>query len=238
MGDKKVKSNFGESFKSRVNGSKDNLDKAARSTVNVLKKSAKSVAAGSGKVKTKLDANIRTALDNAFESKKQIGLDNLQRLRTANPTASPAVILTLLDSELDQIDDKKTGDEAVVSATTLYVMTALAVYGDRVKDAASRQRLIDATTLLDSPTAKTVAALGGMAVTLLASRFGVIGKVVKGAAKAGAGMAVLAPILSVAGISNPGKKGAAFVIKAATKKALGTPPKTWPVEKTKTTKSK
>jgi len=202
----------------------ENAEKAAKSSVKAIKAGADVVAEKAGEAKEFADVKIRASLDKAYASKQDVAVANLKRVRKVNPDASPSETLLVLENELSKAEEKSGADsDAFASATALYVFTAVELYGTKYKDPASRQRLIDATVLIDSEAAKIVASLAGVGITLLLARLGgkAAGKALTKVAGAGA-------LVSMLGIKNPGKKSAAWIAVTAVNKFLGPAPKTWP----------
>lgn len=216
-------------FKDRFAAGVDNARGFADDAGSNAKRAAGKVADQAVKAKDSVDAKIRAGLDEAYAVKRKVAIENVARLRKANANCSPKDLIQLLEEELkaaDEATDEKT--EAFTSAASLYMLSVVEVHGAKGEPTTNSQRLIDVVVALDSKAAKVIAAAGGFAVALLAKRFGPVGKVVKGAAKFGGKVALVAPILNLAGIKNPGKKGAAWAVVAATEKILGEPPKSWP----------
>jgi hypothetical protein len=205
----------------------DKAEKASKSGVKAIKKGASVVAEKAGEAKAYADEKVRSGLDHAYESKQTQAAANLKRVRKSNPDATPAETLLILEKELVAAEAKSGADsEEFASATALYVFTAIEVYGKQVKDTKSRQRLIDATVLVDSNAAKLAAAAAGVGITILMARFGgkAAGPVLRKVAGAGALVALL-------DIKNPGKKSAEWVAVTAVRKFLGPAPTSWPKPK-------
>ncbi|MFM2384608.1 MAG: hypothetical protein RL166_482 [Actinomycetota bacterium] len=206
----------------------DNAEKAAKSSVKAIKAGADAVAEKAVEAKEFADEKMRTGLDKAYASKKETAVANLKRVRKANPDATPSETLLILEKELSKAEEKSGADsDAFASATALYVFTAVELYGKKYKDPVSRQRLIDATVLVDSEAAKMVAALAGVGISLLLARLGG-----KAAGKALAKVAGAGALVSMLGIKNPGKKGAAWIAVTSVNKFLGPVPKAWPAAST------
>lgn len=205
----------------------DKAEKASRSGVKAIKKGASVVADKAVEAKAFADEKVRSGLDHAYESKHIQAAANLKRVRKSNPDATPPETLLILEKELVAAEAKAGADsEEFASATALYVFTAIEVYGNQVKDLKGRQRLIDATVLVDSNAAKLAVAAAGVGLTILMARFGgkAAGAVLKKAAGAGALVALL-------DIKNPGKKSAEWIAVTAVRKFLGPAPEAWPKPK-------
>lgn len=204
----------------------DKAEVATKSSVKALKAGAEIVAVKAHDAKEFLDDKTREALDKAYEAKKPEATSYLKRIRKANPDASPAEILLVMQKDLAKAETKSGSEtEEFASATTLYVFTAVEVYGKKFKDAPSRQRLIDTTVLIDSEAAKIIAGLVGVGFTILLARFG--GKATKNVIAKVAGAGAFASMLNV---KNPGKKGASWIAVNAVSTFLGPVPKSWPAE--------
>lgn len=204
------------------------------------KTAAGKIASQAVKAKSSVDKKVRAALDEAYEVKRKEAIDNVARLRQANPELSPKEIIGVLEKGLKAADEKSSDkSEAFSSAASIYVLSVVEVHGASKKSNRNRQKLIDVVVAFDSRTTKTIAAVGGFALTILAKRFGPVARALKAAAKLGGKAALVAPVIALAGIKNPGKKGAAWAVVAATEKLLGEPPKSWPkVEAPKTAAAK
>jgi hypothetical protein len=232
------------SFKDKL---KAGLDKAGAQTAKAAKVGFGAVKDGSGKVaagaanaakvvadnavkaKDFLDDKSRAALDKAYSAKKPLAVKNLQRIKKASPAASPTEVLATLEADLKVAEDKTGSDsDAFTDAVTLYVFSAVEVYGSKVADKNKRQLLIDTIVVIDSDVAKAIAQFGGAAIALVAGRAGAIGKAVGAVAKAGNKLTWLKPLIALAGIKNPGKKSTTWIVTHSTKSILGMPPKTWP----------
>ena len=87
--------------------------------------------------------------------------------------------------------------------------------------------------MIDSEVAKNVAAIGGAVLSLFAGKIGAVGKAVDAVAKTTQKLSWMKPLIDLAGIKNPGKKSATWIVTTVTKSVLGTPPTPW-VEVTKT----
>ncbi|MFM2024941.1 MAG: hypothetical protein RLZZ56_954 [Actinomycetota bacterium] len=204
----------------------EKAEQAAKSSVKAIKAGADVVAEKAVEAKAFADEKTRAGLDKAYAAKQTTAVANLKRVRKANPEASPAETLTILEKELSAAEAKSGMEsEEFASATALYVFTAVEVYGKKYKDAESRQRLIDATVLVDSEAAKILTAAVGIGVTVLLARFGG-----KAAGKAVAKVAGAGALVSMLGVKNPGKKSAAWIAVTSVNKFLGAPPATWPKE--------
>jgi hypothetical protein len=192
-------------------------------------KAAKIVATNAVKAKDYLDDKSRAALDKAYNSKKPLAVKNLQRIKKANPKATPSDVLNTLESNL-KVAEEKTGSDsdAFTDAVTLYVFTAVEVYGTKVADKKKKQVLIDTIVVIDSEVAKAIAQFGGAALTLVAGRLGAIGKAVGAVAKASNKLSWLKPLIALAGIKNPAKKSTTWIVTHSTRSILGAPPKAWP----------
>ena len=206
--------------------------KGAKLGIGAAKDGAVFAAKEAVKAKDAIDTKSRAALDKAYAAKRSHAVKNLARLKAANPTATPAEILDILETELKEIEkDAGADSEKFLSSTSMFVFTAVELYPARSGDAATKQRLIDAVVLLDSAVAKNVAKFGGLAVGILVARFTAAGRAAAVVGKLGSKIKWMTPLLAIAGIKNPGKKSAAWAVNAATRKILGAAPKTWPAEK-------
>lgn len=204
------------------------------------KVAAGSIADQARKTKGSVDEKIRATLDAAYESKRQAAIENVARIKKANADLSPQEVLGQLRNDLKAADEssgEKT--DSFTSAASLYILSVVEVHGAGKQLNGNSQKLVDVVIALDSSAAKTILALGGFAVTLLAKRFGPVGKALTAAAKLGGKAAVVASLVSLTGIKSPGKKGAAWAVIAATEKLLGEPPKSWPkIEASKSSATK
>jgi hypothetical protein len=202
----------------------EKAEQATQSSVKAIKAGADIVVEKAVDAKDFADEKIRASLDHAYASKKLEAVSNLKRIRKANPDASPTETLIILEKELAKAESMSGSDsEEFASATALYVFTAVELYGTKHKDAAGRQRLIDATVLIDSKAAKMISAAAGIGFTILLSRFGG-----KAAGKALAKLAGAGAMVAMLGIKNPGKKSAAWIAVSSVNKFLGPAPKDWP----------
>jgi ElaB/YqjD/DUF883 family membrane-anchored ribosome-binding protein len=193
-------------------------------------KAKDAVKTGAGKAKDAVDAKARAALDKAYAAKKPLAVKHLKKLRTASADASPQKILDTLSANLHTIEKEKGAESSdVIDAVALYVLTCVEVYGSKTKDPAAKQRLIDATIIFSSETTKNVAEYGGLAIELVAGRFGAVGKVVKKASDAGKKLSKFAPLAKLVGVENLGRQSVTKIAEAAVLKSLGTPPTKWPV---------
>lgn len=244
---KKKKETFADKLKASISKAGDEVAKATKKTLEVAKESADVVAeqtakaakasakaaqAGAhlvaekaGDAKDFLDEKTRSGLDQAYSAKQKLAKENLARLRKANPNGTPSEILSELEADLVKAEAKNGDDsEEFASATAMYIFTAVEIYGEQVKDQNSRQKLIDATVMLDSSAAKIAAKVAGIGLAVLMARTGTkgaLGSIAKKAASATAFVALL-------GIKNPGKKSATWIAVSAVNKFLGTPPADWP----------
>jgi hypothetical protein len=202
----------------------DQATKAAKAGAKAAKEGASLVAEKAGEAKDFLDEKTRSGLDHAYAAKQKIAIENLARLRNANPTGSPSDILSELEADLVKAETKNGDDsEEFASATALYIFTAVEVYGSQVKDVGSRQKLIDATVMIDSSAAKMAAKAAGIGIGILLARFGAK----DGVKKLVAGMASAGVLVQILGIKNPGKKSATWIAVSAINKFLGEAPVTW-----------
>lgn len=212
-----------EAAKSGADVVAENAGKAAKASAKAIKTGAEVVAEKAGEAKAFADEKTRAGLDKAYGPKRELALENLDRLRKENPDASPAETLLTLEKELSAAEGKAGMDsDEFASATAMYVFTAVEIYGENFQDPEKRQRLIDTTLLIDSEAAKAVAAVAGIGVSIILARSGskALGKVVAKVAGASALVAML-------GIENPGKKSAAWIAVTAVKKFLGPAPEAW-----------
>jgi hypothetical protein len=210
----------------------DKAEKAAAASAKALKTGAELVAEKVMDAKDFADEKVRTGLDKGYDAKQLIAAENLKRIRKANPDLTPAEALLVLEKELATAEARSGADsDEFASATAMYVFTAVEIYGTSFKDEASRQRLIDATVLVDSEAAKIVAGIAGVGISLLLARLGG-----KAAGKAIAKVAGAGALVSMLGIKNPGKKSAAWIAVTSVNKFLGPAPTDWPKSPAKKTK--
>lgn len=226
------KSNSSEkkvSLADRLLAAKDAVGRGSEAALAKARAGAGVAAEQIAKGKDALDDKTRKALDEAYEAQRSDAVSNLARLRKKYPTSSPAEILSHLEKELAALE-KKTDAESddVITAASLYILTAIELHGKSQVNLEARQRLIDAVVVVNSKTAKFVALLGGAAVAMVAAGAGKFGKIAGTVAKAGAKLAWIAPLIAVAGIKNPGKKSVAWIVKTVTHNVLGDPPVKWP----------
>jgi len=206
----------------------DGAAKAGHATLEAMKDVGGAVATGASTAKDYVDDKTREALDNAYAAKRHIAVDKLVALRKAHPGASPGAVLDILEKELTDSELKSGAEsEGFSGAAALYALTAVEIHGELVANATNKQRLVDAVVVIDSETAKNIALVGGLALTLVAGRFSSVGKAAKLLAKVTLKVAWLKPIMSLAGIENPGQKSAAWVLVTASHKVLGPAPESW-----------
>lgn len=192
----------------------------------------KPVAAKAAQARDFVSTRTRSSLDKAYLVKKEVAVAKVAKLRAENKKATPVEIIALLDAELKSEElHAGTNNDAFTSAVAIYVCSVIEVYGANKKNQAARQRLIDALVVMDSKVTKNVAKYGGVAVALFSKRLRVVGAAVATLASLRSKAPWLKRGLAILGIKNPGKKGAAFAVIAATKKTLGQPPKAWPATK-------
>lgn len=226
--------------KSLLDSVKTGLNKAQTEAAEVAKKGAKAIASGAGAVKSGagkakdlIDAKARASLDKAYAAKKPLAVKHLKKLRAASADASPKKILEILAADLHKIEQEKGSESGdVIDAVALYVLTCIEIYGSKSADEAAKQKLIDATIIFSSQATKNVAEYGGLAVELVAGRFGTVGKVVKKASAVGNKLSKFAPLAKIVGVENIGRKSATKIAETAVSKALGTPPAKWPAATT------
>ena len=217
---KEKKPSFADKLKAGITKAGDEATKIAKKGMEVAKDSAEVVAEKS-----------RSALNEAYDSKRPTALKNLQRLRKAHPECSPQEIIALLEDDLKKAEVKSGSDsDAFTSALTLFVFTTLEIYGSKVADKHKRQLLVDSVVVVDSEVARLVAQLGGAAVQLFAGSAGAVGKAVSAISKAGDKLSKFKPLMTLAGIKNPGKKSATWIVTTSTLNVLGPVPKAWPKE--------
>jgi hypothetical protein len=237
---KKNKPSIADQLKSGLQTAKAGAAKAAKTGLGAVKggsgivaagavKAAGVVAANAVKAKDYVDEKSRAALDKAYSAKRPLAVRHVKALRKSNPTANPVELLEILEAKL-KVAEEKTGSDsdAFTDEVALYVFSAVEVYGGKVADKAKQQMLVDTIVVIDSSVAKAIAQFGGAAVALVAGRLGAIGKAVGAVAKAGNKLSWVKPLIALAGIKNPGKKSATWLVTNATKKVLGPPPKSWP----------
>jgi hypothetical protein len=202
----------------------DQATKAAKAGAKAAKDGAQVVAEKAGEAKEFLDEKTRSGLDHAYAAKQKLAQANLERLRKADPNGTPADILVALEADLVKAETKNGDDsEEFASATAMYIFTAVEIYGDQSKDPKGRQRLIDATVMIDSSAAKLAAKAAGVGIAILLARTGTKGAL-SGLAKKAASATALVTIL---GIKNPGKKSATWIAVSAVNKFLGQAPEVW-----------
>ena len=226
--------------KSLLDSVKTGLTKAQHEAADAAKKGAKAIASGAdavksgaGKAKELIDAKARASLDKAYAAKKPLAVKHLKKLRAASADASPKKILEILAADLHKIEQEKGSESGdVIDAVALYVLTCIELYGSKAADQAAKQKLIDATIIFSSQATKNVAEYGGLAVELVAGRFGTVGKAVKKASAVGNKLSKFAPLAKIVGVENIGRKSATKIAETAVAKALGTPPAKWPTTAT------
>ena len=219
-----------------MGGVKAGINKAQAEAAEVAKKSAKAIVtgadavkAGAGKAKDLIDAKARASLDKAYAAKKPLAVKHLKKLRAASADASPKKILEVLAADLHKVEKEKGSESGdVIDAVALYVLTCIEVYGPKSVDKTAKQKLVDATIIFSSQATKSVAEYGGLAVELVAGRFGTVGKVVKKATAVGNKLSKFAPLAKIVGVENIGRKSATKIAETAVIKALGAPPAKWP----------
>lgn len=204
----------------------DQAAKVAKAGAQAAKDGVHVVAEKAGDAKEFFDEKTRRGLDNAYMTKQKLAHENLVRLQKANAKGTPNDILGDLEADLVKAETKNGDDsEEFASATALYIFTAIEIYGEQCKSIDSRQKLIDATVMIDSAAAKIVAKVAGIGIGILLARFGAkagVKKLVTSAASAGA-------LVQILGIKNPGKKGATWIAVSAVNKFLGPVPEQWSV---------
>lgn len=243
LGLSKAKTNLENATKSGLTVAKQGLDvvaheseKVAKASGTAIKHSAEKVAEKAAEAKHFTDEQIRAGLDKAYARKRPVYVENLARLKKSNPKAKPSEILEILEKELHDAESKAGSDStAYIEAAALYALTAVEVYGEQIRDPEDKQQLVDWVILLDSGATKGIVEFGGLAVTLVAGRIGAVGKAVAAVGKVTSKLSWLNPLIAMAGIKNPGKKSASWVVINATKKLLGESPESWKAPKPKTT---
>jgi hypothetical protein len=229
-----------EDKKSLIDHAKSGVNKVQTEASRAAVKGAKAIAAGAGSVKTGAGkakdlaaAKAKLGLEKAYAKKKPLAVDNLKRLRKANPSASPTRILEILNEELHAVEQESSDSAVLIDAITLYVLSCIEVYGAKAKGKAATKKLTNATLVLSSQVAKLATKYGPVAIEIAIAvlRKKVPTKVVKtpGVKKA----SVLAPLVRLAlaklvGVENIGRKSATKIAETAVAKALGTPPAKWP----------
>jgi hypothetical protein len=185
---------------------------------------------------TYLDAKAREALDKEFAKAQPAALEQLARLRTANPDATPGEIVALLDTEFNATSaTKRTSSTSFTSVATTYVLTLNAIHGDHVRNENRRWALVYLLLAADSNVAKYVVQVGALVLSFASKRFAAIAGAVavitnllgKGKAK----VSWLGPLAKLAGITNPGRIGATRLVSMASRRILGDPPAAWPDSK-------
>lgn len=202
-----------------------------KNIAGAVKNGADSVAAGAGKAKDFVVEKSRASLDKAYAAKKPLAVEKLARLRAENKTASPADLVKLLETELSATEAKAGAESTVfTAAASLFVFTVIEIHGGS-KVSPARQRLIDAIIVADSKVTKNVAKYGGFALSLLTKRLRVIGTAVAAISSARSKFPWLKQVASILGVEEAAKKGAAWIVIAATRKSLGPAPAKWPAAK-------
>lgn len=218
-----------DAVRARLHEAKTGAANVAKVGAGAIQATAGAVANGAINAKSYVDRKTRESLDKAYEIRRRDAVANLARIKTTRPKATPAEISTQLELELREAESKSGSDsEAFVACVTTFVLTSVELHDQTSADAAARQRLIDAVTVIDSKLAKNAAKYGKVALAILATRFGPIGKLVSFVSVAGNKVPWLKVVMSIAGIKNPGKKSAAWIVIAATRKVLGAPAANWP----------
>lgn len=207
------------------------MGKSTKNISDAVKNGAGSVSAGAGRAKDFVVVKTRAGLDNAYAAKRPLAVEKLARLRAENKTASPAELVKMLETELSATEAKSGAESTVFTgAASLFVFTVIEIHGDRSPNPA-RQRLIDAIIITDSKVTKNVAKYGGFALSLLTKRLRFIGTAVAAVASARSKFPWLKQVASILGVEEAAKKGAAWIVIAATRKSLGPVPGKWPVAK-------
>jgi hypothetical protein len=209
--------------------------KAGKVGLEALKDGSSAVAAGAVSAKNNLDAKTRASIDKAQEVSQKAARKNLERLRSAHPDATPAEILDYLEEDLKSAEKTSDGDTSeFVSAAAVFIFSGFEIQGEKVASPDAAQKLIDAIVIADHEVTKNLVKYGGGAIAIAAAAsksLGPIGKMATAmvgfGATAGAKLALMNSIASLAGIKNPGKKSLTWVVSAATRKIMGEPPLTW-----------
>ncbi|MFM6980181.1 MAG: hypothetical protein ACKOWE_02100 [Micrococcales bacterium] len=199
------------------------VSKTAKNAANALKK-------GSIASWDFVDEKFRANLDKSLKSRKSLAIKNVNRLRAANPSASPIEIIEILMSDLNAAEAKPDND-AFSSSVSLYVFSVIEIYGDEVKDFEARDGLAVKIAVLDSAFIKNTIKYAPEAVSLLVSILTKKGKMPKLPIKGEKLLKfswVPKALAKFLGIKNVGRKSISLVVDAATRKALGLPPELWP----------
>ena len=212
------------------------MGKSTRNISGAVKTGAGNIAAGAGRAKDFVVVKTRAGLDNAYAAKKPLAVEKLARLRAENKSATPGQLMKLLEAELSATEAKSGAESTVfTAAASLFVFTAIEIHGGGVKTPA-RQRLIDAIIIADSKVTKNVAKYGSFALSLLTKRLRIIGTAVAAISSARSKFPWLKQVASILGVEEAAKKGAAWIVIAATRKSLGPVPEKWPAAKPTATK--
>lgn len=202
-----------------------------KNIASALKNGAGSVTAGAGRAKDFVVEKSRASLDKAYAAKKPLAVEKLARLRAENKSANPPEVVKLLEAELTATEANAGAESAVfTAAASLFVFTVIEIHG-KAPSTPARQRLIDAIIVADSKVTKNVAKYGGFALSLLTKRLRIIGTAVAAISSARSKFPWLKQVASILGVEEAAKKGAAWIVIAATRKSLGPAPAKWPVAK-------
>jgi hypothetical protein len=198
-----------------------------KNIAGAVKNGAGSVVAGAGKAKDFVVDKSRASLDKAYAAKKPLAVEKLARLRADNKGASPADLVKLLETELSATEVKSGAKSAVfTAAASLFIFTVVEIHGNP-KMSPARQRLIDGIIIADSKVTKNVAKYGGFALSLLTKRLRIIGTAVAAISSARSKFPWLKQVVAILGVEEAAKKGAAWIVIAATRKSLGPVPEKW-----------
>lgn len=193
----------------------------ATSTTEFAKKSAKFV-----------DAKTREALAKELAKTRPAAIATLARLRKAGPSSKPAGIIGALDAEFTSAEEGASATSAEFTASAAnYVLTLNEIYGYKVRDEGRRAALINIVLAANSGAARAVAQVGGWVLTIVSKRFAaaaLVAGVVNFANKHANKLTWLGVVAKLAGIKNPARKSAAWIVITASRRVLGEPPTTWP----------
>jgi hypothetical protein len=188
------------------------------------------------KTATYLDVKAREALDKEFAKAEPAALEQLARLRAANPDATPGEIVALLDTEFNATaSTKKASSTAFTTAATTYVLTLNAIHGDYVRNENRRWALVYLLLAADSNVARYGVQVGALVLSFASKRFAAVAGAIAVATnllgKSKAKVAWLGPLAKLAGITKPGRIGGTRLVSMASRRILGDPPAAWPDSK-------
>ncbi len=255
----KVASDGMKAAKAGVGAGGDAVLKFAADGAKVARKGANGAIEASRNGKRFVDDKARAALDKEYAAKRELAVANLQRLRDANPECTPHQVFELLTSQLSEVEKKDSASsKEFTKATVLFALTAVELRDKAQNPSKNLQKFVDLMVALDSKAANVainafeIVVTYGPVVLLVAARIpGPIGKVAgavgslskkgnsagaKAAKKFVAKVAWLPALLKIFGVKNPGKKSAAWLVTAVTKKVIGEFAATWGKANSQSTK--